>query len=736
MGLLKPTSEVLICFSEGTNDSLEYTVITKINSSLFVTDSLPNYTKKTLTYNNKTIVKSTLNSNTFYSTSIDSVFVVSSSKSLVENAFESLNEDAALKKAYLTTSDDQPCSIVLKPNSKLVSTFFIEDSLSVVNFTENMAFDVELNQNSIYFNGITKASDSSKKIINVFKNTYPQVNEIQNITPLNSDGFMSFSFHDFNIFEANLLKFRQQDSINKSNALFNDVVEVGVIYEDKNRAIVLNSIDIIATKDALIAEQTLIETFREVTIYNFSEPKLFANTFNPLIPYTNSNLYCVLDNFFVFSNQKEMLQNIIASYQNKTTLANTLSFEAIKLKLSDASSFLQITNTSTLKSIIDKNIPSDLKYNIDEYNLSAIQFIYDYNFAHVNGFVNKTKNRGQLNSVSEELNIKLDKAILNTPQFVKNHITRQKEIVVQDVDNNLYLISNTGKILWKKQLQGPVLGKIEQIDIYKNGRLQLAFATPNKVYVLDRKGREVKPFSLNFKDEITQPLAVFDYDKNKNYRLLVTQGKNVLMYNVKAHIVSGFKFKSAKNTIACKPEHFRIGNKDFITIKTNKTLYILDRLGRVRVKPKQSFLYSNQPVFLYNNTFTTTSASGDLVSVDPKGNISSRNLNLSKNHAIVATSKTLVTLNENKLSIKNSSKELDFGDYTTPKIFYINDKIYVSTTDLQSHKIYLFDSASKLLSNFPVYGNSSIDMDNIDKDKNLEFVTKGENNAIILYQIN
>ena len=57
-------------------------------------------------------------------------------------------------------------------------------------------------------------------------------------------------------------------------------------------------------------------------------------------------------------------------------------------------------------------------------------------------------------------------------------------------------------------------------------------------------------------------------------------------------------------------------------------------------------------------------------------------------------------------------------------------------TDLQSQKVYLFDSQSKPIDNFPVYGNSIIDMANIDSDSNLEFVTKGENNSIIVYQKN
>ncbi|WP_396601952.1 ribonuclease HII [Algibacter sp. R77976] len=734
---LNPSGDLLICFTEDENDSLQYSIITKLNKDLFITDSLPNYKEEAFNFKNKSIIKSTIGENILYSSIIDSTFFASSSRALIEDAFNDINKDFELEKIYKTSSNNKTFSVISKTNPNVKTSFFIEDSLSLNILTEYLAIDVELNQNETLFNGITKASDSSKNLINIFKNTKPQINQIQNITPSNSDGFMSFTFDDFEFLKTNLLKFNKKDSITNNTSLFNDIKEVGVIYEAEKRAIILNSIDVIATKDAILSEQTVVDTYREINIYNFSQPVLFAKLFTPLISDNNANLYCVLGDFFVFSDNFEMLQNIIANFQNKTTLGQTSYYEDVKKKLSDASSLLQITNASTLKTIINKNITAEgNNYNLKNYNTSAIQFIYDNNFAHVNGIIKKNKTRASLNSVSEELNIKLENPILNAPQFVKNHITKQKEIIVQDINNNLYLISNKGKILWKKQLQGPVLGDIEQIDIYKNGRLQLAFATPNKVYVLDRNGNDVKPFTLNFNDKITQPLAVFDYDKRKKYRLLVTQGKNVLMYDVKGKTVKGFTFKSADNNIISQPKHFRIGSKDYITLKTKNKLYILDRLGKTRVKPKQSYSYSNQPVFLYNNTFTTTSASGDLISIDPRGNVASKNLNLSENHTIETTSKTFVAQNENKLTIKNKTTELDFGDYSNPKLFYINNKIYVSTTDLQSHKVYLFDSQSKLLPNFPVYGNSEIALDNIDKDKSLEFVTKGASNAIILYQIN
>lgn len=736
LSYLKPTGDLLICFSKDLKDSLHYSIITKHSHQLFETDSLPNYIEETLSYKNKTITKATLNNSTFYSTIIDSIFFASSSKDIVAASFSPTKIEIELEKIHNITSNDKTFSMILKPNSTFLESLFIEDSLSFKTFANYIAADVSINQDDILFNGITKAIDSSKSLINIFKNTIPQENQTQNITPSNSDGFMSFSFNDYKTFEINLAKYNGKDSITSSATLFNDIIEVGVIYQGKDNAIVLNSLDVIATKDALLSEQNNMDSYRGITIFSFSRPLLFPETFAPLVSFNNANKYCILDNFFVFAGSTDMLQNIIANYQNKTTLNEKVYFQDIKNHLSDASSLIQVVNPSSLKTILNKNLKGDLNYKLNNYNASALQFVYETNFAHVNGIIKKSKTRALLNSVSEELNIKLDTDLLTNPQFVKNHITKQKEIVVQDIRNNLYLISNKGKILWKKQLPGAILGTIKQIDIYKNGRLQLAFATSNSVYVIDRNGNDVAPFPVKFNDGITQPLAVFDYDKNKNYRLLVTQGKTVLMYDVKAKIVNGFTFKSANNTIICQPKHFRIGSKDYITIKTQNKLYILDRTGKTRITPKTVSSYSNQPMFLYNNNFTTTTSDGNLITIDTRGNTSIKNLNLSEKHHLETSSKTLVVLDDNKLSIKKKNTELDYGDYSAPSLFYINDKIYVAITDTQAHKIYLYDSQSKLLPNFPVYGNSSIILDNIDKDRNLEFVSKGENNSIILYQIN
>jgi hypothetical protein len=734
LSLLEPSGDVLICFSNDTSDSLQYTIITKHHPKLFITDSLKNYKEETLAYKGKTILKSTLKNHTFYSTFFDNVFMASSSKDIIDAAYNKEAIDSQLEKMYNTTTNEKTVSIILKSDNSFIKSFFLDDRLPLKTFTQYIALDIDIKQNHLLINGITQSLDSLSTI-NIFKNTIPQENQIQNITPYTSDGFMSFTFNDFENLETNLKAFIKQDSVANSTTLFDNINEVGIIYEKNNRAIVLNSLDIIATKEELLSELNTIETYRATEIFNFSTPDLFSKTFSPLIHFNNATKYCVLDNFFVFADDLELLHNIISNYNNKTTLSEQSYFNDIKDQLNAASSLMVIGNASILKTVLEDNFEESLSANLSGYNVSGLQFIIDNNFAHVNGLIKQSKAKASENAVSEELNIKLDTDLLNTPHFVTNHITKEKEIVVQDINNNLYLISNKGKVLWKKQVEGPILGTIEQIDIYKNGRLQLIFATPNRVYVLDRNGKDVAPFPAKFNDKITQPLSVFDYDKNKNYRLVVTQGKNILMYDVNAKLVNGFTFKSANENIIHQPQHIKIGGKDYITLKTQNKLYILDRTGISRITPKISTTFSSEPIFIYNDKFTTTNSKGDLISVDSNGNTSSLNLNLSENHHIYASSKTLVSQSENKLTIKDKTIELDFGNYTAPKLYYINDKIYVSVTDLQANKVYLYDSLASIISNFPVYGNSIATLDVIDKNRHLGIVVKGESNSIILYRI-
>lgn len=733
--LLKPENECYIAFSKDKNDSIEISFITHFGPTVFDLDSVPNIVSEKFTSKNKTISKTEINNAIFYSSVKDSVLFISNRLHLTESSSEPKQIDPELMRILKVSKANKSLSVLVNLKANSFNPLVHKNPKLIGKQISNYLFlDADISQNDILLNGITKANDSVKSLINVFKNTIPQENKIAKVIPFDSEYFLSFTFNDIKKFSEQLHKFNNTDSLEVELYPFETVVEVGYVERGEKKGIILRSIDASTTQENL--SQNIHSSFRTIDIYNLDHSESINDLCSPLLPETSLSYYSNIEDVFILTEDLEFLETIISNYQNNTTLQETSSFQDIMLSLSDESSLLIYANNKTLNKILNLNLNEDKTININDYKTSAVQYIYDTDFAHVNAIFKTHKSKGINNTVNEDLNIKLDASILNEPQLVQNHTNNQKDIAIQDTNNNLYLISNQGKIFWKKQLDGKILGKIQQIDMFKNGRLQLVFATSQKVYVLDRNGKTVSPFPLKFNDKITQPLSVFDYDNKRNYRLMVTQGNHTLMYDQKAKIVNGFTYKSAKNNIATQPKHFRISRKDYIVFADGNTMEVLDRVGKRRVNVKESIDFSGNEIYLYNNNFTTSNSRGELLEVDQKGTVNHKNLNLIEDHHITTTSKTLVSLSDNKLTIKTKTINLDFGDYTPPKIFYINDKIYVSVTDLQAKKVYLFDSQAKPINNFPVYGNSSIEMEDIDNDNSIEIIVKGDSNSIIVYDIN
>ncbi|WP_375239762.1 ribonuclease HII [Aurantibacter sp.] len=709
--------------------SEEFSFATAYSDSLVQSLSNKNILRDSVSVDAIMAEKITFNNQNLYVALRDSVIIGANSKEQLK-AIYNLEKNEDLLKLLKTTNKTSEISILSNQTTIFKQPIFIDSLLNKKQLTNYLAFDVDLSQENILLNGISKAKDSTKSLINVFTNTIPQENELALITPNNSDGFLSVTYNDFEIFRENLNTFNKKATVKKETLLFDNITEIGVIYNDTN-AFVLNTIDTELTQIALQEEQNEIEVYRSIPIYSYSQTDILKNHFSPFIN-QEVTMYCQIDQFFVFSSSKETLQNIIANYQNKTTLFFKDYYKAVSKQLSSQSSLLQVVNNSALASILNSSVKNTSNLTLDDYKTSAFQFSYDYDFAHFNAVFNKSKITKKVNTISEKFNIKLDHAILNKPQFVKNHVSGKNEIVAQDIKNTLYLISNSGKILWKKDLKDEVLGKIEQVDLYKNGRLQLAFATKKAIYILDRNGNQVKPFPVKLNDNITQPLSVFDYDGKKDYRFLITQKKELLMLDAKGKTVTGFKYKK-DNKITSQPKHFRIGSKDYIVFSSKNKLIVLDRVGKTRVTVKDEFNFSDNNIFLNNNKFTFTNTSGELIQVNHKGHAAKQSLLLNKKHGFDASSKTLIYQSENKLTIKNKTIELDFGNYTKPNLFYSNNKIFASTTDLQTQKIYVFDSNAKLLPNFPIFGNATIDLKNTN---NLEIITKGDSNSILFYTTN
>lgn len=601
------------------------------------------------------------------------------------------------------------------------------------------SMDLELTQASVSGNGIVGQPDSSLTWASLFRNTKPVESNLPDMAPIESDALISFSFNDYTQFADNQEAYLKQEL--NLEPIFSAVETGGIIYLNKEKLVLLGMFDAEALETYLDQQQTGSKQFQGSEIISLRDTDFLNTYFDPLISEFEARFMARLENQFIFSESTQALEKLLQAYNSGSVYALNPVYESTAKFRSREASLQFIANAKGMEALIKEPIfrDSDITQSVSfpkGFGYTG-QLVAGSDFALNNMAISKVSKKADRNTTPEVFRLQLDAEIATKPQFVINHRNRKKEIAVQDEENKLYLITGEGKILWKKQLDSRIQGDIQQVDIYKNGRLQLAFTTNDQFLILDRNGKEVLPFSMRFKGGNLNPLAVFDYENNRNYRFVVTQGRKIYMYNSKGQIVSGFTYTEAASAVLRAPRHFRVGSKDYLVFQLeNGSLEIRNRVGRTRIALDNRFEFSDNPVYLYRNQITFTDKAGVLFSVNTKGNLSSSKLNLDPVHQIDATSKTLATLTENILTIKGKPITLDLGVYIAPKIFYLYDKIYVSVTDLQGEKVYLFDSQTRGIPGFPVFGTLGISMDDLDNDRKLEVVTKGKDKDLILYRMN
>ncbi|MDX1470214.1 MAG: hypothetical protein R3213_01860 [Flavobacteriaceae bacterium] len=712
-------------FFEDSTDQKKFALIVEVDSLFVVPDSLQDYMVETIsrdrvktqkyTFEGQTIYSSKLNKRVCYTNSQDASlnFAAGYTANVERESFTKLNSDGG--------------SVFIRALDSRAFPFRLPLQDSIINSLANeVKINVTVNGNQTWLNGIAKFS-KQRNYLSRFVSTLPQENKFSQIVPDKAEYAMSLTFDDFTRIQQ---IYNQQNLDSSAIDLFRNVNEVAYFRAGADHGFLLNSFD---SSDILSQIPASVrESFRDLEIHELTTPMNYLTSLVSKMEFQ----YCVrIGDFLVFSEKDEFLKKIIVDYQNGQTLINSSQFEGLMTSLSDESSIFLYYNSNGLKDLFIKNLGDVSDFESFDKESAAAQFIIDNGFAHVNMVWSESNAPIQNKSISEEFQFTLDSEVLIDPQFVENQSNKSRDIVVQDINNILYLIDNQGKLLFKKQLDGKIMGSVEEMDSFNNGRKQLVFNTSRTLYVVSREGEDVKNFPKKFRDQITQPVSLFDYDNNKRYRLLVTQGRELLMLDKNGNKVNGFKFEKANGEIITQPQHFRLGNKDYIVFAENNKLRILSRTGKDRISVREEFLFSDNQIYPYQNKFTFSDQQGRLVQIDQNGRSSFSQLAPTSEHRFATTTQSLVSLSDNIIKIRSNSIELEFGNYTEPKIFYINDKIYVSVTDLQTNKLYLFDSQGESISGFPVYAQSGIDMDSMDSDDKPEIVTRSGSNTILVYEL-
>ncbi|WP_298955375.1 hypothetical protein [uncultured Nonlabens sp.] len=712
-------------------------VITLITSSIEqVVDSTS--VTSLINYNNEEIVKTHKPDGDYFAINHKGMHLASSSQlvieSLIRRNVDDYVFDDGFKKIYQRTKSGTTF-FVKATEKKWLEQFLLGKNINDNgNYAQWYQLEVQPNDVALQLNGVITYRDSVKMHHDLYNHIQSTENRIQEIVPVNLGSVKSVTYKNPSQLIENLKRFHNNDVKVGSQLkdILNNTQEMSEVYLKDSNALVFTLKPYEALFMNLDSLSSAKSTYRNQVIYELTNPVKTA-AIQPLIVAREYKYVTVIEQHIIFSNSSTVLEEFISNFQNKTVLAEQSWWKKSSQALSSTSSLLEITGLKQFKDLALKSSKGDFKIikkiDKDVYPLVISQYVHEDEYAHYHmliPFVNRNDIEQQVSQIGT---YKSSKKIVAGPFLFPNHLNKKYDVVFQDKDFTLHLLSDTGLKRWSKKLDGLILGNIEVTDAYKNGRKQMAFATSSSVYFLDRNGKDVNTYPKRFKDLITQPLSVFDYDGKRDYRFLVTQGDELLMMDRDGKTVTGFKYKRGA-TIKSQPRHIRVRKKDFIVFaKKDNSIALLNRRGGVRTVINKKVKLTSQ-IFLHKNKAIALTESGKLLELDPIKGTLKYTSDYSKDARLDATSSIKLIQDNNKLIINNKKISLPYGSYLAAHVEHLSSGDFIHVIETGEHRVYILNKNGEVLSSFPVYGESQSDVAQSKK----RYLSTLDGDEVIIYE--
>lgn len=349
-----------------------------------------------------------------------------------------------------------------------------------------------------------------------------------------------------------------------------------------------------------------------------------------------------------------------------------------------------------------------------------------------------------------------DSTLSIKPQVVKNHNTKESEVLVVDSKYRMYLFDKNGKRLFAKQLPGPVMGPITQIDYYGNSKYQYLLATENQLHLIDRNGNYVENYPITLPAKLSAEISVYDYDKNGEYRIFVPcSNKKVYLYGKDGRRNDKWTPTSTKDAVITPVQYFRIGDNDYLIFSDNLKTYVLNRRGEIKInvtdnfpKSQNSLFYTDCPGGIENARFVTTSSSGEVVYISLNGSCKTKTFhNYTAKHNFILCDidsdgeNEYIFTDSNIMEVFKQNGDLKFkqhldGELGKPNIFKFSaTDIRIGVPCISQNKIFLFQNNGDVCSGFPLEGSTEFSICRLNSPDKYSVLTGGHKNFLYNYNI-
>jgi hypothetical protein len=312
--------------------------------------------------------------------------------------------------------------------------------------------------------------------------------------------------------------------------------------------------------------------------------------------------------YMLFSGSPEVLANILRQSDSENTLINDPEFREMEKSMPTKSSYLFYASGRAVKSLVSEYLTPAAAATLTNGAFSGVSGIGvsltpSNNMIYTSLSVRYKNDDGQAahpvaaagsnatgsaesdtSSLRLLWKVKLEAEPSIRPFFFTNHNTGATEIFIQDKNNNIYLISPSGRILWKATIRERITGDIFMMDYYKNGKWQLLFGGHDYLHLIDRNGNYVDRYPVKMRSPASGTPALFDYENNKDYRIFIAgEDRRVYAYDRSGASVRGWNIFTTRGRVTDPVAFFRVRGKDYLFVADDQAVYVLDRTGNIRV---------------------------------------------------------------------------------------------------------------------------------------------------------
>jgi len=444
--------------------------------------------------------------------------------------------------------------------------------------------------------------------------------------------------------------------------------------------------------------------------------------------------------YMIFSASPNALAAIIRESGRENTLINDPEFRQMEKTMPTKSSWIFYSSGTELRELISSFLTPEAAAGISEGSLAGIAGVglsltpsNEMIYAALSVRYRDSRehrgepSQGRVATVAAGTDAEapsgmklLWRAKLDAPAAVKpflftNHNTGATEIFIQDEKNNIYLISASGKILWKAPVRERITGDIFMIDYYRNGKNQLLFSGKDYLHLIDRNGNYVDKYPVKMRSPASGPLAVFDYENNKDYRLCIAgEDRKIYIYDRAGSPVRGWNLFTTRGRVTDPVRFFRVRGKDYLIAADDQDVYVLDRTGNIRVAHQEPLRKAGGSAIRLaggdDNALIFTAPDGTVVRLSFDGTVSRQSAGtVSERHSADFTdlngdgTAEIIMLDGGSLRILGSdgttvsSHDLGSEDLKGPAIF---------TTGSSDRRIGVYDAAGEMIHLFGKTGSS------------------------------